>query len=203
MECQEIGNEVRLIAREKGPLAGGQRHGDWELVRHEINTDRVGVVHQSGAYANGKRHGTWVESTHHVRRAHYDRLAGDATQGEPREREEAWHRLGMKARDAAHRREREEGWYINGVRHGSWTIIDDWVDLHGMHTDAEEASKSVRCQGAYAEGRRDGVWIAKLGNGREVARIYVHGALSGSYEAQDSDESLLAAMCVASGKTGL
>ncbi|MDE0190474.1 MAG: hypothetical protein OXQ90_03880 [Gammaproteobacteria bacterium] len=177
-DYEDVDGEFRETAREEGPFANGERHGDWDVVRRTFNVGHVGWSHQYGPYSEGKRQGRWVEVSHRATRAKYD----------------------ARNAEAVHRSEREEGQYAGGKRHGNWVIVKEWARNWGETLAETEEKRSIRREGPYKEGQRHGTWKARLSNGYQIVRNYTEGSIHGPYEARDADGSLLVAASLVDGK---
>ena len=177
-DYEEVDGEFRETGREEGPVANGERHGDWDIVQRTFNSYSVSWSHRHGPYAEGERQRRWVELSHRANRDQYD----------------------ARGAEAARWIEQEEGPYVDGKQHGNWVIVLEWTrDWDEVLAEAE-AKRSIRRQGAYAEGQRHGTWKASLSNGQQIVRNYAQGTLHGPYEARDADGSVLVAAGLEDGK---
>lgn len=161
--------EFREVQREEGHWENGKKHGDWDSVERRFSSYLVEWSHQYGPYVEGERRGRWAESEHRAHRSQYD----------------------IRDSEAAYRSERASGQYVDGEREGDWVMVEEWVADYDEVLAEAEAKRTIRRTGAFAEGQRHGTWRATLSNGHQIVRNYAAGRSHGSYEARDSDGSLL------------
>ena len=129
----------------KGAVLGGKRHGRWTKTRAD------GAIVEEGSYAKGKKHGRWRET-----------YSGNYQIGLL---------FGKKIPSmySSHADWLETGPYVEGARHGLWTLSAYYggklqKKLEGPYAKGKKhgrwkvVSGKHRWEGSYVQGKRDGLW---------------------------------------------
>ena len=166
--------------RNKGPFAGGKRHGGWSITATRFNYGSVTRIHEQGSFVEGTKHGPWVEVS-------YDLNQRDVGQ-------RRWAPREARPGDMPSDHRRSEGSFLEGKRDGQWVTVEHLGDVvlrdDGAHVDGES---SIRTEGSYSGGEKKGAWRTVSSDGISVTENFVGGKRHGEYEARERDGSLLIA----------
>ena len=85
-----------------------------------------------------------------------------------------------------------EGSYLVGKRDGQRVTVAHFGEVMVRDDGAVAGGEgSVRLEGGFVDGRKEGVWCTSSSNGTTVVENFVGGKWHGEYEAREADGSLL------------